>query len=89
MSGILIVDDNPSIRYLLRVFVENKTAFKVCGEAGHGVDAIDKAKELQPDFNLARPVHASPDRCRSGIHHQEDDAAGEDHSFFYARRRRF
>jgi DNA-binding NarL/FixJ family response regulator len=59
MSGILIVDDNPSIRYLLRVFVENKTAFKVCGEAGHGVDAIDKAKELQPDLillDLSMPV---------------------------------
>jgi DNA-binding NarL/FixJ family response regulator len=40
MPGILIVDDNPSIRYLLRVFVESKTAFTVCGEAGHGVEAV-------------------------------------------------
>ena len=59
MSGILIVDDNPSIRYLLRVFVETRTAFKVCGEAGHGAEAIQRAKELQPDLvliDLSMPV---------------------------------
>ena len=59
MSGILIVDDNPSIRYLLRVFVETQTSFKVCGEAGHGSEAIQRAKELQPDLillDLSMPV---------------------------------
>ena len=59
MSGILIVDDNPSIRYLLRVFVESKTAFTVCGEAGHGVEAIEKAKQLEPNLillDLSMPV---------------------------------
>ena len=59
MPGILIVDDNPSIRLLLRVFVESKTSFKVCGEASHGVEAIEKAKLLQPDLlliDLAMPV---------------------------------
>lgn len=59
MAGILIVDDNPSIRYLLRVFVERETGFAVCGEAGHGVEAIQKAKELQPDLvllDLSMPV---------------------------------
>jgi DNA-binding NarL/FixJ family response regulator len=59
VSGILIVDDNPSIRYLLRVYVESKTGFAVCGEAGHGVEAIEKARELQPDLiilDLSMPV---------------------------------
>ena len=59
MAGILIVDDNPSIRYLLRVFVETQTSFKVCGEAGHGSEAIQRAKELQPDLvllDLSMPV---------------------------------
>ena len=59
MPGILIVDDNPSIRYLLRVFVETQTSFKVCGEAGHGAEAIQRAKELQPDLillDLSMPV---------------------------------
>src|SRR5712671_3029494 len=52
MAGILICDDNPNIRYLLRVFVESQTAFKVCGEAGHGTEAIQMAKKLQPDLIL-------------------------------------
>ena len=59
MSGILIVDDNPSIRYLLRAFVESKTPFNVCGEAQHGLDAIERAKQLQPDLillDLSMPV---------------------------------
>ena len=59
MAGILIVDDNPSIRYLLKVLVETQTSFKVCGEAGHGSEAIQRAKELQPDLvllDLSMPV---------------------------------
>jgi DNA-binding NarL/FixJ family response regulator len=59
MPGILVVDDNPSIRLLLRTFVESKTAFTVCGEAGHGVEAIEQAKRLQPDLiliDLSMPI---------------------------------
>jgi two-component system nitrate/nitrite response regulator NarL len=52
MRGLLICDDNPNIRYLLRAFVESRTPFNVCGEAAHGVEAIEKAKKLQPDFIL-------------------------------------
>ena len=55
----MICDDNPNIRYLLRVFIESQTPFKVCGEAGHGVEAIDKARLLQPDLillDLSMPV---------------------------------
>ena len=50
-KGILIVDDNANIRHLLRVFVESK-GFKVCGEAENGSEAIQKAKELEPDLIL-------------------------------------
>jgi DNA-binding NarL/FixJ family response regulator len=59
MPGILIADDNASIRLLLRSFVETKTKFAVCGEAGHGTEAIEKAKQLQPDLvllDLSMPV---------------------------------
>src|SRR5882672_132914 len=59
MAGILIVDDNPNIRYLLRVFIESQTPFKICGEASHGTEAIEQAKKLQPDLvllDLAMPV---------------------------------
>ena len=59
MAGILIVDDNPNIRYLLRVFIESQTPFKICGEASHGTEGIEKARVLQPDLvllDLAMPV---------------------------------
>src|SRR5712671_5915523 len=59
MPGILICDDNPNIRYLLRVFVETQTPFKVCGEAGHGTEAVQMAEKLQPDLvllDLSMPV---------------------------------
>src|SRR5712664_535736 len=58
MPGILIADDNPNIRLLLRTFIETQTAFKVCAEASSGVEAVEKAKELLPDvvlLDLAMP----------------------------------
>jgi DNA-binding NarL/FixJ family response regulator len=51
-NGILIVDDNANIRRLLRSFVEANTGFQICGEAENGAEAIEKAKELQPDLIL-------------------------------------
>jgi DNA-binding NarL/FixJ family response regulator len=59
MAGILVVDDNPNIRYLLRAFIESRTPYAVCGEAGHGMDAIAKAKKLRPDLillDLSMPI---------------------------------
>ena len=59
MGGILIVDDNASIRFLLRVFIETQTGFQVCGEAKHGVEAIQRAKELAPELvllDLSMPI---------------------------------
>jgi DNA-binding NarL/FixJ family response regulator len=59
MAGILIVDDNSSIRCLLREFVEAQTSFTVCGEAGNGAEAIRRTKELEPDLillDLSMPV---------------------------------
>ena len=56
---LLICDDNPSIRYLLRSYVESRTPFEVCGEAEHGMEAIEQAKRLQPDLillDLSMPV---------------------------------
>jgi DNA-binding NarL/FixJ family response regulator len=59
IPNILICDDNPNIRYLLRSYVESRTPYNVCGEAAHGVEAIEKAKELQPDLillDLSMPI---------------------------------
>jgi DNA-binding NarL/FixJ family response regulator len=57
--SLLICDDNPSIRFLLRSYVESRTPYNVCGEATDGKEAIEKAKELQPDLillDLSMPV---------------------------------
>jgi DNA-binding NarL/FixJ family response regulator len=57
-NGILVVDDNASIRHLLRVYVESN-GFSVCGEAENGAQAIEMAKELQPALillDLSMPV---------------------------------
>jgi DNA-binding NarL/FixJ family response regulator len=50
-NGLLIVDDNPTIRSIIRSFVE-ADGYKVCGEAADGFDAIKQATELQPGVIL-------------------------------------
>jgi DNA-binding NarL/FixJ family response regulator len=47
---ILIVDDDPNIRKHTRHFLERETQYSVCGEAVDGLDAIEKARELNPDL---------------------------------------
>ncbi len=48
---ILIVDDDPSVRQILRIILENE-AFDVVGEAVDGVEAVPLVVDLQPDFVL-------------------------------------
>ena len=58
MHRILIVDDHPTIRKVLRSLFESN-GFEVCGEAINGVDGIEKARELRPDLvllDLSMPV---------------------------------
>jgi DNA-binding NarL/FixJ family response regulator len=47
---ILVVDDVPQVRKLVRAYLEEDNEFRVCGEAIDGFDAIDKAKNLKPDL---------------------------------------
>ena len=47
---VLIADDNPLVRTVVRFFVECHKGLEVCGEATDGVDVIEKAKELRPDL---------------------------------------
>jgi two-component system response regulator DegU len=47
---ILIVDDLPQMRQLVRDYLEEDKEFQVCGEAIDGFDAIDKAQKLKPDL---------------------------------------
>jgi DNA-binding NarL/FixJ family response regulator len=49
-NRILIVDDLPEMRKLIRTYIEEETDFGVCGEAIDGLDAIDKAQNLKPDL---------------------------------------
>jgi two-component system, chemotaxis family, chemotaxis protein CheY len=56
---ILVVDDNPAIRAVLRRILEFNDGWTVCGEAVDGRDGVDKAKELHPDLvvlDLSMPV---------------------------------
>jgi DNA-binding NarL/FixJ family response regulator len=46
---ILIVDDHPSVRILLRNILETVPEWEVCGEAANGSLAIAQATRLHPD----------------------------------------
>lgn len=46
---ILLVDDSPMVRSLIRSVIQQKTSWQVCGEAENGKEAVDKVRELNPD----------------------------------------
>ena len=49
---ILIADDDPTIRMLLRRVVETHPAWQVCGEAANGVEAVNQVEHDQPDVAI-------------------------------------
>lgn len=49
---VLLVDDHTIMRQALRRFLEREQGIEVCGEAGDGREAIEVARELQPDLIL-------------------------------------
>jgi DNA-binding NarL/FixJ family response regulator len=56
---ILIADDDPTIRLLLRRLLEKQPDWQVCGEASNGVEAIEGVEQFEPDvvvMDLAMPV---------------------------------
>jgi DNA-binding NarL/FixJ family response regulator len=46
---ILIVDDMPSMRLLMKQYLRGNEAVIVVGEAGNGEEALSKTQEVQPD----------------------------------------
>lgn len=46
---ILIIDDEPIIRLDLKHLLQ-KLGYEVVGEAGNGIEGIEKARELKPDL---------------------------------------
>lgn len=49
---ILVVDDHPVIRKVLRRHLEEQEGFQVVGEAGNGVEGVEQTRLLQPDLVL-------------------------------------
>ena len=50
MTRILIADDHEVMRNTLRMLLESRGDFEVCGEASDGSEAISKTKDLKPDL---------------------------------------
>jgi len=49
MLRILVADDAPMVRAGLKLLLETHEGWNVCGEAGDGEDAVQKAFALNPD----------------------------------------
>jgi PAS domain S-box-containing protein len=49
---ILIVDDHETVRRGVRALLSSRRDWVVCGEAGDGFEAVEKAKSLRPDVVL-------------------------------------
>ena len=71
-TRILIVDDDATIRMLLRRLLDKPPEWQVCGDAGNGFEAIEKVEQLNPDLvvmDLSMPVmtglQAGPEIAKS------------------------
>src|SRR4029079_2096764 len=49
---VLLVDDVPDLRLIVRMVLERTERFEVVAEAGDGYEAIPRAAECQPDLTL-------------------------------------
>ena len=64
---ILIADDYPAIRQIVRSTLDQHPAFEVCGEVENGADAVKEARKLRPDvvvLNVCMPVLNGFDAAR-------------------------
>ncbi len=56
---VVVVDDTPDLRELLRLALERAGDFQVVGEAGNGREAVEVVRQLRPDvvlLDIAMPV---------------------------------
>jgi DNA-binding NarL/FixJ family response regulator len=49
---ILIADDHDGSRRAIQSVIDSEKAYRVCGEARDGIDAVDKVRRLHPDIVL-------------------------------------
>jgi two-component system nitrate/nitrite response regulator NarL len=59
LKTILIVDDSSAVRHSLRRAIQQRPAFRVCGEAENGREGVEMAVQLRPDLillDLSMPV---------------------------------
>ena len=64
---ILIADDKPQIRRVLRKLIEEHEGWNVCAEAENGVEAVAQAQQSKPDLillDLAMPEMNGFDAAR-------------------------
>jgi DNA-binding NarL/FixJ family response regulator len=58
-TQVLIADDYPSIRRMVRSTLDQHSRFEVCSEAENGAEAVREARKFKPDvvvLNLSMPV---------------------------------
>jgi DNA-binding NarL/FixJ family response regulator len=64
---ILLVDDHPVVRHGLKTILEEHNGWIVVGEASDGIEAIDKARSLNPDvmvLDVTMPNMNGLETCR-------------------------
>jgi|SRR5580700_6926574 DNA-binding NarL/FixJ family response regulator len=64
---ILLVDDHPIVRQGLKTLLEGRAGWEVIGEASDGAEAVEKAKDLNPDvmvLDVTMPKMNGLEACR-------------------------
>jgi DNA-binding NarL/FixJ family response regulator len=64
---ILLVDDHPIVRQGLKTLLEGHSGWDVIGEASDGAEAVEKAKDLNPDvmvLDVTMPRMNGLEACR-------------------------
>ncbi|HXJ85857.1 MAG TPA: response regulator transcription factor [Candidatus Binatia bacterium] len=64
---ILVVDDHPIVRQGLKTLLEGHVGWEVVGEAADGAEALEKAKDLNPDvmvLDVTMPRMNGLEACR-------------------------
>ena len=49
---VLIVDDHALFRRTVQFLIQSRPEYRVCGEAGDGIEAVEKVRQLRPDLVL-------------------------------------